>query len=108
MILENGLHSIQGEKFSVDCECLEIVHIVYIAPDCVQRNVVFLEFGDDGFESGDVLVSPAALMVPKDQKGGMCELPIKLWKFLSSSSGSFSPTINLKSMIPPITRKICM
>lgn len=64
MILENGFQSIQGKELSVDCECLEIVHIIDIAPDSIQGDVVFLEFGDNSFESCDVFVSPAALMVP--------------------------------------------
>ena len=69
MIFENGSKSIQGEKLCVDCEGLEIMHVIDIAPNGIQGDVVFLEFGDDCFKGCDIFVSPTRLMVSQRPKG---------------------------------------
>lgn len=69
MIFENGFQLIQGEEFCIYSECLEIVHIINIAPHSIQGDVVLLEFGDDSLKGSNILVSPTALMVPQRPKG---------------------------------------
>ena len=57
-LLHYFLHTIKWEAGSVDCKVLEIQHVVYITPDSVDRQSIFLEVFEDFFKVCDVFVAP--------------------------------------------------
>lgn len=69
VLFNDGSQSIEWKFFSIDCKGLELVHVINIWPDSVKRNTVGFVFGNHVFQSGDVFVSPAALMETQWPKG---------------------------------------
>ena len=62
-LLHYFLHTIKRETGGVDCEVLEIKHVVDITPDCVNGQSIFLEVLEDLFKICYVFVTPAGLLV---------------------------------------------
>jgi hypothetical protein len=57
-------HLIQWEPFVIDGEVFIVDHIVNVAPDSIQRQIVLFEVLKDILQVGDVFVSPSTLVEP--------------------------------------------
>lgn len=64
----DAFHAIQGELVSIHREGLELVHVVDVAPNRVQRNSVFLVVTYHCLQFPHVRVAPSALVEPHRPK----------------------------------------